>query len=95
MADYRSTASADNAGVCGGKEQVMYIGYVPRTRQRIEKILDGSEQTSANDILETLKCALETIDMLEGECNRNYSEGKADGMERMAEILCGAERSKR
>ena len=76
-----------------GKEQGMNIGFVARTKQRIERILDDNEKVSANDILEALECALEAMNILEGECNRNYSEGKADGMERMAEIRCGEERS--
>ena len=65
----------------------MSIGFVARTKQRLERALSNDEKTSANDILEALECALEAINVLEGECNQNYCEGKADGMERMALIL--------
>jgi hypothetical protein len=71
----------------------MYIGVVPRAKQACEKILDEGENVIADYILEAIACSLEAIKLLEDACNSQYAEGKAYGMERMAEILCGSERS--
>ena len=46
---------------------------------------DGQEKTKefAQDILDL-------IDQLESEADSRYFEGKAEGMETMAQILCGS-----
>ena len=67
----------------------MIVGYVERTKQKLDKILGDNEKTNANDILEALECAYEAIRILETENNYNYESGRADGMERMAVILTG------
>lgn len=71
----------------------MYIGIVEKTKATLEKVAIERVQMSADDIMILLVDSLDVIKILEDECRTQYSEGKADGMERMAEILCGVERS--
>lgn len=72
----------------------MYIGFVEKTKKTLQQVaIDKSVQISADDIMVLLVDSFDVIRTLEEESSAMYSEGKADGMERMAEILCGAERS--
>jgi len=72
----------------------MYMGIVEKTKKTLQQVaIDKSAQISADGIMELLVDSLDVIKILEDECRTQYSEGKADGMERMAEILCGSERS--
>lgn len=72
----------------------MYIGIVDKTKRTLQQVaIDKSVQISADGIMTLLVDSLDVIQILENECRTQYSDGKADGMERMAEILCGAERS--
>jgi hypothetical protein len=72
----------------------MYIGIVERTKKTLKQVaIDKSVQISADGIMELLVDSLGAIQILEDACLARYSEGKADGMERMAEILCGSERN--
>lgn len=72
----------------------MYIGIVEKTKRTLQQVaIDKSVQISADGIMALLVDSLDVIQMLEKECRSQYAEGKADGMERIAEILCGKERS--
>jgi len=72
----------------------MYIGIVERAKKTLKQVaIDKSVQISADGIMELLVDSLGAIKILEDACFSKYSEGRADGMERMAEILCGTERS--
>lgn len=72
----------------------MYTGIVEKTKRTLQHVaIDKSVQISADGIMELLVDSLDVIQILEDECRTQYSEGKADGMERIAEILCGTERS--
>ena len=74
----------------------MYIGFVSTAKKMLEKVLnDGDAKTvSAEDVLNALKVAYYAIEQLESETNYEYESGKADGMERMAEIIFGAEKER-
>ena len=72
----------------------MYIGIVDKTKRTLQQVaIDKSVQISADGIMALLVDSLDVIRILENECSSQYAEGKADGMERIAEILCGTERS--
>ena len=72
----------------------MYMGRVEKTKRTLQQVaIDKSVQISADGIMTLLVDSLDVIQILENECRTQYSEGKIDGMERMAELLCGAERS--
>ena len=72
----------------------MYIGIVEKTKRTLQQVaIDKTAQISADGIMTLLVDSLDVIHMLENECRSQYSEGRADGMESIAEILCGKERS--
>jgi hypothetical protein len=66
----------------------MYI--VEKTKKTLQQVvIDKSVKISADGIMTLLADSLDVILMLEDKCDTQYSEGKADGMERMAEIIFG------
>ena len=71
----------------------MYKGIVDKTKRTLQQVaIDKSVQISADGIMALLVDSLDVIRILEKECRSQYSEGKADGMEKMATILAGADR---
>lgn len=68
----------------------MYIGIVDKTKRTLQQVaIDKSVQISADGIMALLVDSLDVIRILEDKCRSQYSEGKADGMEKMATILAG------
>jgi hypothetical protein len=66
----------------------MYI--VEKTKKTLQQVvIDKSVKISADGIMTLLADSLDVILMLEDKSDTQYSEGKADGMERMAEIIFG------
>lgn len=69
----------------------MYIGRIEKAKRACRRILD-EEPVSAEDILKAVEDSYEAIKLLEESLNRTYFEGKADGMEMIAQIICGAQK---
>lgn len=69
----------------------MYISTVEKAKRACSRIL-REEAVSAEDILKAVEDSYEAINMLEEALNRTYFEGKVDGMEMIAQIICGAQK---
>lgn len=69
----------------------MYINRVEKAKRACRLILD-EEPVSAEDILKAVEDSYEAINMLEATLDRMYFEGKADGMEMIAQIICGSQK---
>lgn len=69
----------------------MYIGRIEKAKRACRRILD-EEPASAEDILKAVEDSYEAIKLLEEALNRTYFEGKADGMEMIAQIICGSQK---
>lgn len=69
----------------------MYIGRIEKAKRACRRILD-EEPVSAEDILKAVEDSYEAIKLLEENLNRTYFEGKADGMEMIAQIICGSQK---
>lgn len=60
---------------------------VEKTKRKLEKISNKEEQISAEEIMQVFKDALDSIVILENECEKLYYEGKIDGLEWMASTM--------
>jgi len=70
----------------------MYMGIVAKTKETLRQVaIDKTVKINADGIMALLVDSYDVIQILENDCRTQYSEGRADGMERMAEIICGKE----
>ncbi len=68
----------------------MYINRVEKAKKACMLILE-EKPVAAEDILKAVEDSYEAINILETALDRMYFEGKADGMEMIAQIICGSQ----
>ena len=73
------------------REEIMNT-YVKSIRKELKTCLRDQDMIKEKDYyIELIKKAVDAIDELDNCCLGEYSRGRADGMESMAEILTGGE----
>ena len=68
----------------------MYPGAIARAKKKLVAVSNDQDLQMSDDVRDAIESAMTAIYCLEKECERAYSDGKADGLVEMANIIFGS-----